>query len=668
MLAIPHNLCKFVKIGDSNKSNAGMIHPDSIELILDKTRIEEVIGDFISLKKSGTNYKGCCPFHNEKTPSFMVSPAKGIFKCFGCSKGGTAVSFIMDHEKIGYVDALKYLAKKYNVEVIETQVSEEDIQKKSIRESLQIVNAYAAQHFAHNLLATQEGTTIGLSYFKEREFTQETIETFGLGYSIDSRDGFTKEAQKNGHNIEFLKRVGLTIEGENDTGGTYLIDRFRARVMFPIHNLTGNIIGFGGRIVGNNPQVKLAKYLNSPESELYVKSKSLYGIYFARTHISKLDECVLVEGYTDVMRMHQQGVKNVVASSGTSLTVEQIQLIKRFTNNVLVVFDNDSAGIKASFRGINMILEAGMHVKILLLPEGDDPDSFAKQRTQAEIEAYINEHKADFITFKTQYFAEESKNDPIERAKVINDIVHSIAVIPNQIEQSVYVAECSKLLKISEDILFSQIQKIHSQKKHTPSALYLKKNEHNETAIVEKKTDARSVENLLYYNEFDILRLLITFGDMEFSHLGTAISVKHYIYKEIVEGDMLFTHEVLSAMFDIYYTYTKTQTNDLHKFLLYHENTLISNVMIDINSTDKTLSTIWSKKESYVETEDKKLYELVPTTIYTYKKRRLELEADELVEALKTETNEDTIETITYKYINILNVIKEISKELHHVV
>lgn len=643
-----------------------MIHPDTVEQILDKARIEEVISDFISLKKSGSNYKGCCPFHNEKTPSFMVSPAKGIFKCFGCAKGGNAVSFVMDHERLTYVDALKYLAKKYHIEVVETQVSEEDKQKKDIRESLQVVNNFANTYFKQKLLDSKEGRAIGLSYFKERGFTDETIAKFELGYSPDGRDMFTQEALKQGYKQEFLERTGLTVSGETNSGQTYVADRFRGRVMFPIHNLSGSVIGFGGRIVGNDPEKKLAKYLNSPESELYNKSKTLYGIYFARTEITKKDECILVEGYTDVMSMHQSGITNVVASSGTSLTLEQIQLIKRFSNNILVIYDGDSAGIKASFRGINMILEEGLNVKVLLLPDGDDPDSFAKKHTSQELQQYILENKTDFVTFKTRLFAEESKNDPIERAKLINDIVHSIAVIPDKITQSVYVSECSKTLQIAENILFEQIQKISAAKGAKDSALYIKQSAPAPKPVIQKSQVHPTIANDLYFNEFDIIRLLLEYGEFDVFIQENEIKVKQYMYQEIVEGEMLLQDAVFAKIFDIYFTSMQSGI-DIDKQLLYNEDQKITNVVVDIKSQDKTLSPLWKRRDNMVETEEKKLNELVIETIGTYKKRRLQDEANQLREQLKEEQDITKITEISGRLTLVSKLITIISKELHHV-
>lgn len=640
-----------------------MIHPDTVELIIDKARVEEVISDFISLKKSGSNYKGCCPFHDEKTPSFMVSPAKGIYKCFGCGKGGNAVNFIMDHERLSYVDSLKYLAKKYHIEVVETKVSEEDIQKKDVRESLQVINTYATDYFTKKLHESNEGKAIGLSYFKERGFTDETIKKFQLGYSPDQKDAFTQEALKQGYKLEFLEKTGLTVTGENNNGDAYQVDRFRGRVMFPVQNLSGNVIGFGGRIVGNDPEKKLAKYLNSPESEIYNKSKTLYGIYFARTVIAKKDECILVEGYTDVMSMHQSGIENVVASSGTSLTVEQIQLIKRFTNNILVIYDGDSAGIKASFRGINMILEHGLNVKVMLLPDGDDPDSFAKKHSSQELLEYINQNKSDFIAFKTKLFADESKNDPIERAKLINDIVHSIAIIPDKITQTVYVAECSKILKISESILLEQIQKLtlvkNAKETGRPIPQEIKK-------VTNQVSESELHQNPLYHNERDILRLLLDYGNEIVDVPQQSVSVKDYIYKEIIEDELTFNDDILRLIFDEYYIIVQ-ENSDPKKILLNHQNRNITNIIVDLMlKENQVLSKIWSKNENVVPTELDKLPYLLVETIGEYKKRRLDIDLKAWNERLKTATPEEQIAIIETTR-KLTKAINNIAKELKHV-
>ena len=416
-----------------------MIDQPTIDRIHEAARIEEVVGDYVTLRRRGVNMLGLCPFHNEKTPSFTVSPAKGIFKCFGCGKGGNSVHFIMEHEQISYVDALKYLAKKYHIEVKERDLSPEEMQANNDRESMFLVNDFAQKYFTNTLHHHVEGKAVGLSYFHERCFRDDIIQKFQLGYCLEERDAFTKEALKSGYNKDFLVKTGLTIEYTNSengekvppVGGFRGADRFRGRVMFPVHSLSGKVLAFGGRVLKKDE--KTAKYVNSPESEIYHKSNELYGIFFAKQAIVKHDRCYLVEGYTDVISMHQSGIENVVASSGTSLTPGQIRLIHRFTENVTVIYDGDSAGIKASIRGIDMLLEEGLNIKVLLLPDGDDPDSFARKHNASDFIEFVNQNSTDFIRFKTNLLLEDAGNDPIKRAGLIQDLVKSIAIIPNQI-------------------------------------------------------------------------------------------------------------------------------------------------------------------------------------------------------------------------------------------
>ncbi|MDE5612306.1 MAG: DNA primase, partial [Odoribacter sp.] len=408
-----------------------MIDQATIQKIFDSADIYEVISDFVSLKKRGVNYVGCCPFHNEKTGSFTVSPAKGIYKCFGCGKGGNVVNFIMEHEQLSYIEALRWLAARYNIIIEEKELTEQEKQERSERESMLIVTNYAEEFFVDQLWNTDEGKSVGLGYFRRRGLDDQTIEKFGLGYCPEAWDSLTKTALSKEYKKEFLVKTGLTIE--SDRGD---FDRFRARVMFPIRDLAGKIIAFGGRIMTNDK--KSAKYLNSPESEIYHKSRTLYGIYFAKKSIVQQNRCYLVEGYLDVISFHQKGIANTVASSGTSLTVEQIRLIRRLTPNVTIIYDGDAAGIKASLRGIDLVLEEGLNVRVVSLPEGEDPDSYAQAHTTEEVLEYISAHETDFIHFKTELLLEQAGNDPLERAKLITDIVKSISLIPDNITRSVY--------------------------------------------------------------------------------------------------------------------------------------------------------------------------------------------------------------------------------------
>jgi DNA primase len=443
-----------------------MIDRATVEKILDATEIVDVISDFVTLKRRGANYIACCPFHNEKTPSFSVSPSKGIFKCFGCGKAGSAVTFVMEHEQMTYPEALKYLARKYGIEVHEQEESAEDTADRLKRESMIAVSEFASRFYADALFNTAEGHSVGLSYFRQkRGFSDETIRKFGLGWSPSGRSfagepaaaTLPRTALQNGYKAEYLLSTGLCYEH-----GGELVDKFRERVIFPIHSLSGRVIAFGGRTLREDKTV--AKYLNSPESDIYHKSRSLYGIYFAKSAIAREQKCYLVEGYTDVISMHQAGIENVTASSGTSLTTDQIRLIKRFTNNVTVLYDGDAAGIKASLRGINMLLEEGMIIKVVLLPDGEDPDSFARSHTRQEILDFLSEHETDFIEFKYDLLSSTIERDPIRKAELIRDIIDTIAVIPDQIARSVYIEQCAQRLGMKEDVLFAEVARVRRKR------------------------------------------------------------------------------------------------------------------------------------------------------------------------------------------------------------
>jgi len=435
-----------------------MIDQATIDRIMDAAQIVDVVSEFVTLRRRGVNYVGLCPFHNEKTPSFSVSPSKGVCKCFSCGKGGNVVHFIMEHEQLNYYEALKWLAKKYGIEVKERELSNEEKQAQSVRESLFLVNDFANKYFQDILHHHRDGQAIGMSYFRQRGFRDDIIKKFQLGFSTESRDALYQEAKKKGFNTEYLVKTGLCYTRDDGQ----LRDRFWGRVMFPVHTLSGKVVAFGGRVLKTD--AKVAKYVNSPESEIYHKSRELYGIYFAKQAIVKQDKCFLVEGYTDVISMHQAGVENVVASSGTALTSGQIRMIHRFTNNVTVLYDGDWAGIKASLRGIDMLLEEGMNIKVMLLPDGEDPDSFARKHNATEFQEYIAAHEVDFIRFKTNLLMSEASGDPFKRSKVIKDIVDSIAVIPEAIVRAEYIKECSQMLQIEERILVSEVAKIKRAK------------------------------------------------------------------------------------------------------------------------------------------------------------------------------------------------------------
>lgn len=471
--------------------------------MFETARVEEVIGDFVQLKKSGSSFKGLSPFSDERSPSFMVSPVKQIWKDFSSGKGGNVVAFLMEHEHFTYPEAIKYLANKYNIEVEETEQTNEQKEQANERESLYLVSEFASSYFQNILHKTNQGKAIGLSYFKERGFTEETIKKFHLGYSLDDWQAFTDEALKKGYKLEYLEKTGLTIVREDKR-----FDRFKGRVMFPIRSMSGRVLGFGGRILTNDK--KTAKYLNSPESDIYHKSKVLYGIFHAKQSIAKEDNCYLVEGYTDVIQFHQRGIKNVVSSSGTALTPDQIRLINRLTKNITVLFDGDAAGIRASLRGIDLILEQGMNVKICTFPEGEDPDSFAKQNTLEELTLYLEEHAQDFIQYKASMLFEASKNDPIKKAETVRDIVNSISKIPDRIKREIYIQECSKIMQISEDVLYSTLAQ--SSKKDLQEANKQFKEEQKAFDVIKNQQPKPKVD-VQYELERKIIQILLLYGN-----------------------------------------------------------------------------------------------------------------------------------------------------------
>ena len=459
------------------------IDRETIERILDSAKIEEVVGDFVTLKRRGVNLIGLCPFHNEKTPSFTVSPAKNLCKCFGCGKGGNPVHFIMEHEQLSYYEALRWLAKKYHIEIKEREMTDEEKREESIRESLFVINQYALQHFIDTLHESEEGKAIGLNYFRHRGLRDETIKKFCLGYSLEQRNSFAQKAVAAGYKPELIAKTGVCYSTDDGR----LVDRFWGRVIFPVHTVSGKIVAFGGRILHNNP--KAAKYVNSPESEIYHKSDHLYGLYFSKQAIIQKDHCILVEGYLDVISMHQSGIQNVVASSGTSLTTGQIKLIHRFTKNITLLYDGDKAGIKASIRGIDMLLEEDMNINVVLLPDGEDPDSYAQSHSTEEFEQYIERNKVDFIRFKTNLLLDEVGEDPIRRAGLVSDVVKSIAVVPNEILRSEYIKKCSEMLNVGEQLLVKEVAKLRRQK---AEEAYKKQNAGNEKATEENNVAEQS--------------------------------------------------------------------------------------------------------------------------------------------------------------------------------
>ena len=503
-----------------------MISKSTVDLVFETARLEEVISDFVQLKKSGSNFKGLSPFSNEKTPSFMVSPAKQIWKDFSSGKGGNVVSFLMEHEHFTFPEAIKYLAKKYNIEVEETQQTNEQKEAASLRESMYAVTDYAQSFFSKMLNESQEGKNIGLAYFQERGFTSESIDKFHLGYSPDQWDALTKAALNAGFQEEFLISSGLTMQK-----GEKLFDRFKGRVMFPIHSMSGRVMGFGGRILKQDKQS--AKYVNSPESEVYQKSKVLYGLYQAKQHIAKESNCYLVEGYTDVIQMHQAGIQNVVSSSGTALTSDQVRLVRRLTNTITLLFDGDAAGLRAAMRGVDIILEAGMQVSICTFPEGEDPDSFVRNHQLTEVKQFLENNTVDFIQFKAKLLAEEGKNEPIRKAETIREIVQSISIIPDPIRREVYIQSCASLMNISEDVLFSTLSQL-LQKKDQQAPKARKFNEMQVVNVAKQKVDPR------FELERNIISLLLLYGEEE-------VSFEDVVMQSDQEGKIVLTPTEISA-------------------------------------------------------------------------------------------------------------------------
>lgn len=542
-----------------------MIAKTTIDQVYETARLEEVIGDFVQLKKSGSNFKGLSPFSDERTPSFMVSPVKQIWKDFSSGKGGNVVAFLMEHEHFTYPEAIKYLAKKYNIEVEETEQSSEQKEQANERESMYLVSEFAQGHFKEMLWESELGKAIGLTYFKERGFTDETIKKFELGYCLDQWDGFTKAALDKGYKLDYLQKTGLTIvkDDPNNPNGARKFDRFKGRVMFPIHSLSGRVLGFGGRILTNDK--KAAKYLNSPESDIYHKSKVLYGIYYAKQAIAKEDNCFLVEGYTDVIQFAQRGIENVVSSSGTALTPEQIRLINRLTKNITVLFDGDAAGLRASLRGIDLILEQGMNVRVCTFPEGEDPDSFAKNNELDDVLAYLGDNAKDFIQFKASLLVKEADNDPIKRADTVRDIVNSISKIPDRIQKEIYIQECAQIMNISEAVLFNTLAQIDKkgekdfkkQQKEEPKAFDVVRNtdeQKPEKVDVQYVLERKIIESLMLYGsnieEFEDLVLKENdAGDLELEPESMEIKVYEKIYLDLQEDEIELANEDFRKMY-----------------------------------------------------------------------------------------------------------------------
>tara|TARA_B100001063_G_scaffold52549_1_gene46428 strand:+ start:1319 stop:3253 length:1935 start_codon:yes stop_codon:yes gene_type:complete len=622
-----------------------LISKTTIDKVFEQSLVEEVVGEFVQLKKSGSNYKGLSPFSNEKTPSFVVSPVKQIWKDFSSGKGGNAVAFLMEHEHFTYPEAIKYLARKYNIEIEETQVSSLDKEKASEKESLFIVSEYAKDFFSDTLFNSNEGKSIGFSYFKERGFSDETIKKYDLGYLPDKLNYFSKEAIANGYDPVFLEKSGLSIF-QNEKS----IDRFRGRVIFPIHSMSGRILGFGGRILNN--QLKTAKYLNSPESLIYNKSKILYGIFFAKQDIAKLDNCFIVEGYTDVIQLHQKGIKNVVSSSGTALTIDQITLIRRLTSNVTMLFDGDKAGVNATLRGIDIILTAGLNVNVCSFPNGEDPDSYSHDKSFDEIDDYLKNNSKDFIQFKASILAQNSKNDPISKANTINEIINSISIIPDRIKQEIYVKHCSSIMDISEEVLFNSLAQKTKNEIHSISKKRIAK--------VQKTTRNKDV-NLLFELEKKIIEILLLYGSKQenFEELilkndedGNVIleptTVNSLVYEKIFldlqQDEIEFTNESFKIIYEkIINEFQKNQKLILEVFLNSLNQDLANHVTGILMNEDQYELHDWLSKDIFVKHKDKVISQLVSETILSLRTFLINKKVEELKEETKGSLENDKI-------------------------
>jgi DNA primase len=618
------------------------IPPHIIDEIMQVSRIEEVIADYVQLKRAGSNLKGLSPFTDEKTPSFVVSPAKQIFKCFSTGKGGTVVSFLMEKEHFSYPEALRWLADRFGVQIPElAQPSAEELAELNERESFYIINEFAKNTFSQNMLETDEGKAIGLSYFEERGFRKDIIERFQLGYCLNKGDDFTKKALAKGYKLDYLEKVGLVKTKEDRS-----FDFFRGRVMFPIHSISGRVLGFGGRTLMADK--KIAKYFNSPESVIYNKSEILYGLYFAKGDIVKYDECLLCEGYTDVISMHQAGMQHVVSSSGTSLTKEQVKLVKRYTKNLTILYDGDAAGIKASFRGIDLILEEGMNVKVVLFPDGEDPDSFSKTRSSSELETYIKTHKQDFITFKSSILLADGLNDPLRKSELIKDMVHSVSLMPDQITRSVYVQEIARQFDISESIVNNELMRLRK----STMAKQLQEPMLNDVPLpkesvnllsddlsMQNQSDLAAKEEVIH--EEELIRLMIKYGTREvlIKELGTedkSTSVIELIIQEIEQDDLRIEHPLYREIYGIFMDGIKDNTLLSTSYLKRIENQEIVAFVSDVESDDRELSHNWvSKYNIYTKSEADDLYESVMNVIYHFKLIKIEQHIQKIQQELK---------------------------------
>ncbi len=656
-----------------------MIDRATVDRIYAAANIVDIIGDYVTLKRKGTNYQACCPFHNEKTPSFVVSPSKGVYKCFGCGKGGNAVTFIMEHENISYPEALKIVAKRYGIEVQEREQTEEDVRRNNDRESMFAVNGWAADYFAKYLQRTSEGRSVGLSYFAQaRGFTEATINKFGLGFCSAEGDAMIQAALAAGYKEEFLLSTGLAFKREQDGR---LRDRFRDRVMFPVHNISGRIVAFGGRTLRTDKSV--AKYQNSPESEIYSKKRELYGLYFAKKAIQQQDYAIMVEGYTDVISMHQAGVENVVASSGTSLTTEQIQLLHRFTRNITVIYDGDSAGIHASLRGIDMILREGMNVRVVLLPPEHDPDSFARAHTADQVREYIRDNEEDFLTFKAKLMLSNAGKDPIKRSEVVSDMVNSIVQIPDSIQRSVFIKECARIMDIDESVLIAEVARKRVQQAgggreaeefvHRQQMLLRREEQLNKPDMIKPATAGSSVEAL----EYELVKYLLKSGHKCYEVMEARQVVQINIADEILQSldddNITFTNQVFQKMLDTYRQHWQELGVGVkvpEQYFVNHVDPQVCNMAVDILTSDDNYvpSELWRRKDVHVESETEILSVGVPKAIMLYRskvvERMIQVQLQRLGDdTLTDEERDDCIRQLT-KYNKVKTAISLQSQRL----
>ncbi|AVR44106.1 DNA primase [Christiangramia fulva] len=627
-----------------------MISKATIDTVFETARVEEVIGDFVQLKRSGSNLKGLSPFTDERTPSFMVSPVKQIWKDFSSGKGGNVVAFLMEHEHFTYPEAIKYLAKKYGIDIDETEQSDEQKELANERESMYLVSEYASKYFQEVLHETEEGKAIGLSYFKERGFTAETIKKFDLGYSPEEWEAFTSRALEEGYQLEYLEKTGLSIVKEDRK-----FDRFKGRVMFPIHSMSGRVLGFGGRILSNTK--KAAKYLNSPESDIYHKSKVLYGIYYAKQAIAREDNCYLVEGYTDVIQLHQSGIENTVSSSGTALTSEQIRLINRLTKNITVLFDGDAAGTRASLRGIDLILEQGMNVKVCTFPEGEDPDSFARANSEEDLKEYLEENARDFISYKASLLMEEAKNDPIKKAELIRDMVNSISKIPDNIQREVYLQECSRIMDISENVLYASLAQI--QKKDSKTSAKQQK----PMEVVREESQPRAKVDHLYVLERNIIKILMLYGNKEedFEDLllkenketGELVlepetqhsKVFKKVFLDLQDDEIAFSNEEFKKLYNLLISKLNSKEN---------EDFAVENIINELEPEEASRITdilmeeeqyelhSWDRHDIPVKEKDQTVSQFVSQTILNLRRHLIDCKLNDLLENIRNvETEEE---------------------------